>query len=241
MNKKLLYKTQRIYLTYFVVVFIITAPLFYLIIHQMYIANADESLRLRAYQFRKDNVFSLQEADIPIWNKYNRDVKILQNKELKTDRIFYAYYYEDQEEETELYRELNAPISIDNKRYTLSARTNLLESEDLIIGIVILFIVILILLLIGLFVINRSLSNRLWKPFYQTLQKIEDFEIDKSRKPIFPDSNIEEFNRLSSSVENLIIRNISIYDDQLEFVENAAHELQTPIAIFKAQIGRESG
>jgi len=103
-------------------------------------------------------------------------------------------------------------------------------------AIVVLFASILILLFIGLLLINKYLSVRLWKPFYKTLRQIENFEIDKHLKPHFENTDIEEFKRLNNSLDRLIERNIIIYNNQREFVENAAHELQTPIAIFKAKI-----
>jgi len=236
MTRKLLHKTQRIYLIYFVIIFIVTAPLFYLIIYQMYISNADESLRLREYEFRKNNLSSLRKTDITTWNKYNSNIKIVEGYNLKKDSLFYAYYYETQENETELYRELNTPITIENTPFILSAKTNLVESEDLIMSIAILFIIIIILLLIGLFFINKLLSKKLWQPFYQTLQQIENFEIDKHKKPIINNSDTEEFNRLNKGVEILISRNIDIYENQREFIDNAAHELQTPLAVFRSKL-----
>ncbi len=236
MNKKLLHKTQRVYLIYAVFIFIFIAPVFYFALYKIYISNADESLALRKFKFLNNNISSLKESDISIWNKYNPDVKILQDIGLKQDSLFYTSYYENQDEEYEPYRELNTPILIENKPYTFSARTNLLESEDLITGIAILFIIIFILLLLGLFFINKRLSLFLWKPFYQTLHQIEDFEIDRNNKPVFFDSDIEEFNRLNSSIDKLIEKNVIIYNNQREFVENAAHELQTPIAVFKAKM-----
>jgi signal transduction histidine kinase len=80
------------------------------------------------------------------------------------------------------------------------------------------------------------MSLSLWKPFYKTLKQIESFEIDKTRKPEFTKTEIEEFNRLNSSIEKLIEKNTAIYKTQKEFIENAAHELQTPLAVFQAKI-----
>ena len=235
MIRKLLHKTQRIYLIYFIIIFIVIAPLFYLIIYKMYISNADESLRLREYEFKKDNA-TLRIEDIPIWNKFNPNIKIIADKKLKKDTLFFANYYESQEDETESYRELNTPIFIENEPYTFSAKTNLVESEDLIMSIAILFIIIIILLLLGLFFINKLLSKKLWKPFYKTLQQIKDFEIDKNKQPVFENANIEEFNQLNDSVNKLISRNIDIYKNQSEFIDNAAHELQTPLAVFRSKL-----
>jgi len=236
MTKKLLHKTSRVYLLFSAVLLIVSAPLFYYITERLYIEETDETLILHKNEFVKYSLPTLKTADIQNWNKYNRNIKIEPFKNSGKDTIFYNSYYDALDAEIEPYRELNASILIDGNPYTYSARINLVEKEDLMKSIAILFLVIISLLLIGLFVITKRLSINLWKPFYETLNQIEKFEIDKSNHPKFTETNIEEFNRLNNSIEKLITKNTSIYHSQREFIENAAHELQTPLAVFQAKI-----
>jgi signal transduction histidine kinase len=202
----------------------------------LYIEETDETLILHKNEFVKFSLPTLKTADIQNWNKYNRNIKIEPFKKSGKDTIFYSSYYDALDAEIEPYRELNASILIEGNPYTYSARINLVEKEDLMKSIAILFLVIISLLLVGLFVITKRLSINLWKPFYETLNQIENFEIDKSNHPKFTETNIEEFNRLNNSIEKLITKNTSIYHSQREFIENAAHELQTPLAVFQAKI-----
>ncbi len=236
MTKKLLHKTSRVYLLFSAVLLIVSAPLFYYITERLYIEETDETLILHKNEFVKYSLPTLKTADIQNWNKYNRNIKIEPFKNSGKDTIFYNSYYDALDAEIEPYRELNSSILIEGNPYTYSARINLVEKEDLMKSIAILFLIIISLLLIGLFVITKRLSINLWKPFYETLNQIEKFEIDKSNHPKFTETNIEEFNRLNNSIEKLITKNTSIYHSQREFIENAAHELQTPLAVFQAKI-----
>ena len=76
----------------------------------------------------------------------------------------------------------------------------------------------------------------MWKPFYKTLDTIEQFEIDKAMETDFSKTDIEEFERLNQAISKLIKKNTAIYNSPREFIENAAHELQTPLAVFQAHI-----
>ncbi|MDZ4711978.1 MAG: HAMP domain-containing sensor histidine kinase [bacterium] len=236
MTKNLLHKTSRVYLLFSVVLLIVSAPLFYYITERLYIEETDDTLILHKNEFLKYSLPSLTTAEIQNWNKYNRNIKVEPFRDSGNDTIFYNSYYDSLDAEIVLYRELNASILLEGNRYTYSARINLVETEDLIESIAILFLVIISILLVGLFVITKKLSINIWKPFNETLNQIEKFEIDKSNQPKFIETNIEEFNRLNTSVAKLIEKNTSIYHSQKEFIENAAHELQTPLAIFQAKI-----
>lgn len=236
MNKKLLHKTLRAYLLYSLLILLIAAPVFYYATQKLYLQEADDTLLLHKKEFVEYAAPTMNETDIVNWNKFNRNRKINAIDNFSTDTIYTRTYYDRLDAELEPYRELKAAVTIQGKRYAYTGRINLVETQDLIKSIGILFLATISILLIGLFFITKKMSLSLWEPFYKTLQQIESFEIDKTQKPAFTKSAIEEFNRLNTSIEKLIEKNTAIYKTQKEFIENAAHELQTPLAVFQAKI-----
>jgi signal transduction histidine kinase len=218
-----------------VLVLIVSAPIFYLITDWLYIEETDETLLLHKEEFFEDELPTFRVSDIGVWNKYNRNVKIAPSRAVKKDTLFNKIYFDKLENENEPYRELNAPALIEGKPYTYIGRINQIEKADIVESIAIMFFLVIIILLLGILIIVKISSERLWRPFYKTLSQIREFEIDKN-KPEFASSEIEEFNSLNTSLNRLIEKNTDIYNSQREFVENAAHELQTPLALFQAKI-----
>lgn len=131
---------------------------------------------------------------------------------------------------------LNAPVKIGNQWFTFSAKINMVEKENLLISVAILFVTLLLLLIFGFLLITKVISRKLWHPFYAILEKMEQFEVNKPFLRVEIACKTEEFYRLNLVVEKLISKNNLIYKSQRDFIENAAHELQTPIAIFKGKI-----
>ena len=236
MNKKLLQKTSKVYLLYSVIILTISAPLFYYITEKLYIEEIDETLMLQKNEFLSYSLPKLTITEVPKWNEYNINSKIEKFNNRLKNTLFFNAYFDTLDLETEPYRELNSPIFIQGKPFIYSIKINLVETEDLVASIALIFLAVISMLLIGLYYITKRLSLHLWKPFYETLKQIENFEIDKSQRLNFNQTKIEEFNRLNNSIEKLIHKNTKIYHSQKEFIENAAHELQTPLAIFQAKI-----
>lgn len=236
MVRKLLNITLRKYILFSIVLMLVSVPLFYLVISQMYLDDTDEAMYMHKMEFEKSFAQQFSPEEILIWNKLNRDVKVFPSKQTIEDSWVSTTYFDSLDTEWEPYREMKSMIDIQGERYVYIERKNLIESDDIIINIALLFTLILVLLFAGFILITKRLTSKLWIPFYSTLEKIEGFEIDKNAECNLAQSNIEEFNRLNESIDKLIERNRKIFKIQREFVENAAHELQTPLAVFQGKI-----
>jgi signal transduction histidine kinase len=236
MTKKLLNKTTSNLVIFSVIILLIAAPAFYFISKKMYVDETDETLSLFIDEFKEYYLPKFETTEIAVLNKYNRSINILPYHGVKKDTFFTKVYYDKIEDEHEAYRELNTPVIIEGKYYTFQARINMIENQDMVMNIAILFIGMIAVLLFGMLLINEIAARKLWKPFYDTLNQIENFELDKNKTPSFLETQIVEFSRLNNSVKKLIERNLLMYKSQREFVENAAHELQTPLALFQTKI-----
>lgn len=108
--------------------------------------------------------------------------------------------------------------------------------EDIMKGIMIQFGLIVAVLGVAIVITMAFVSKNTWKPFDRTLKLTESFRLESGRMPKFPKSDVREFNRLNVSLEKLIRNSLDSYQSQKEFTENASHELQTPLAIFRSKL-----
>lgn len=108
--------------------------------------------------------------------------------------------------------------------------------EDIIEGVMIQFGVIMFVLAVAIILTLRFITARMWKPFEETLHRLENFRLENETLPALPDSDVAEFARLNKTLQSLMQNSINSYKTQKEFTENASHELQTPLAVFQSQL-----
>lgn len=108
--------------------------------------------------------------------------------------------------------------------------------QDIMQGVMLQFGLITLVLGIAIVLTIRFISRRLWLPFDRTLDAIEAFRLENGVCPRLEKTNINEFDRLNTTLEKMMNGILHSYKLQKEFTENASHELQTPLAVFQSKL-----
>ena len=117
------------------------------------------------------------------------------------------------------------------KYYELKVATSMVEEDDLVRQMFFSILWLYLGLVLFIIIFNNFLFKKIWQPFYQLLKHLKKFRLDKP-EPVAPiKTKVDEFNMLSETVQKFVQRNIDTYTSQKHFIENASHELQTPLAI----------
>ena len=212
-------------------------PLLYILMKNIYAEDLDEIIEFRAKQFIENELPSFTIEDINQWNKYNEDVAIIPfDKKYPCGKIQQEEDFSMAEKHDIDYRVLYSSILIGQKPYILRIKVAMIEPHDLLNILLTQYGVLFVTLIISLSVIYIYISKQMWKPFYDTLQKMEQFSLTAGKEPKFEQTDIKEFVNLNERLNKLIRENMNIYRQQKEFVENASHELQTPLAVFQSQL-----
>jgi signal transduction histidine kinase len=147
--------------------------------------------------------------------------------DIYTDSMMYM----QNEQSDEPVRILTSVFLQNNRYYQLQIATSMVEEDDLVRELLKSVLWLYIGLIITLVLFNGFLIRRIWKPFYRLLRQLKDFRLDKPRPPELSSTKIEEFKLLHETTSRMLRQNIETYRNQKQFIENASHELQTPLAV----------
>lgn len=243
--KPLLSKTTIPFLLYILFVLGVSIPVYYYVIDSIWKDELDEHNEIvaekTAYELGKLAISPERlNQNIAIWNQIQPGTNIerISVEQIKKDTIFTSEKYKPFSADTSLerYRHLQKVIYIQNEPYLFSIETNIEETENTVLMIGLTTGFFFLLIVIGLYLLNRKLSKSLWRPFHQTLAKLESFNLNQNSKIKFEPTDILEFQQLNLALSDLMEKNLAVYQSQKEFTQNASHELQTPLAILKSKL-----
>lgn len=128
-------------------------------------------------------------------------------------------------------RMLTTAFENKGRYYELKVISSKVEEDELIESLFWSVIGLYIVLIISIITINAVVLKRLWKPFYHLLRQLQRFRVD--RNDPLPDvrTSTSEFVQLKEAATLLASHAVEAFRNQKQFTENAAHELQTPLAI----------
>ena len=140
------------------------------------------------------------------------------------------------EEDMEPVRLLTSAFELKGNYFELKVITSMVEEDDLMKSLLQHMVWLYILLIVSIIIINNVVLKKLWRPFYNLLQQFKDFRLGKDSGLTEVKTNINEFAGLQIAGQALISHSVEAYNRQKQFTENAAHELQTPLAIISGKI-----
>lgn len=243
--KPLLSKTTKPFLIYVLIILIISIPVYFLVVDTIWKNELDEHNKTiaqkTAFEFNHLKLSDEElEKSITLWKKIQPETNIQEVLKDPLKKDVYETIKKSKpfssESEIERYRSLKTVVYINSKPYIFTIETNIEESEETIAAITVITTFFFIMIVLGLLFLNKRLSETVWKPFRNTLEKLKNFNLNSQNTINFEKTDTTEFEELHQSLSKLIDHNILAYQTQKEFTENASHELQTPLAILKNKL-----
>ena len=181
---------------------------------------------------------SLPDRDNGTNNSYHIELISSSYIEIKQNAIFLdEMIYIEAKSEAEPARILKTIFTADNgKTYRLVVYTPSIEHEDLIESILYSIIYLFILLLISIVIITIWIYKTSMSPMYKILKWLKDYKLGAKNIPLDDSTDIVEFKKLNDAIKSSIIRIEKSYTAQKEFIGNASHEMQTPLAICQTRL-----
>jgi signal transduction histidine kinase len=134
------------------------------------------------------------------------------------------------------FRQLTHIVPVNGIAYLITIRRSQEQRTVLVANITRIMLIVFAALFIITLLVNWLISRTIWLPFRRSLQKIRDAELQKMEAVHFEETNIKEFNELNSSLNQMAGKIHTDYISIKEFTENAAHEMQTPLAVVQSKL-----
>ena len=152
--------------------------------------------------------------------------------------LFYdSTVYVELEDENEPVRVMQTAFRMtDGHFYELTLMISTLERDDMVRAICwylgALFLLFIICTSIGI----KRVLKEVFKPLHKLLSWLHELHPGQEVPPLDNPTNIREFRQLSEAAIDMGNRSYKAYIEQKHFIENASHELQTPLAIVRGKV-----
>ena len=180
---------------------------------------------------------SVLESEGTLMTFYNFSPISAQEAENYRERFYNSTVYIEMEDEDEPVRVMKSCFMMpDGQYYELEVMISTLEREDMIEAILGYLLALYLLLLLCFIVTVRFVLKRSFRPLDRLLLWLRSVQPGKEVPPLENNTHIAEFKELGKAAVDMSNRSYKAYRDQKQFIENASHELQTPLAILRGKV-----
>lgn len=123
-----------------------------------------------------------------------------------------------------------------NRYYELTVSTPSIEKDDLKDAIRNWMIFLYVALLLVIITVNVWVFQRNMRPLYVLLHWLDGYRIGNKNKPLKNDTQVTEFRKLNDAAIRQAQRSEQMFEQQKQFIGNASHEMQTPLAICRNRL-----
>lgn len=138
----------------------------------------------------------------------------------------------DEKGEEEPARVLTSIFRTDDGRFMqLEVSTPSIDKHDVRMAIIGWLVFLYLTLMAAVCLCNYWVIGRSLRPLHRLLTWLKAYRIGKTNEPLENETRISEFRMLNRVTQNTIERSEKLFRQQKEFVGNASHEMQTPLAV----------
>lgn len=153
----------------------------------------------------------------------------------------YMHYHDEmvyipEEEDTEPARVLTTIFFDENDHfYKLTVAMPTFERDDLLRAVFWHIVALYLVLLVTTLIVTTLIFHRNMHPLYKLLKWLDKYTPGRKSETL-PLSDVVEFQKLTKAVGLAMNRADEYFEQQKEFIGNASHELQTPLAVIGNRI-----
>ncbi len=182
------------------------------------IARAQKDSTLLTKDLMDEYLYTIEPVDFKDYPSF---------KDTYKDTVMYMV----NEEDYEPVRTLESIFKSGDRYYKIKLATSMVEEDDQIENLLFYTIILYAALVLSILLINNFFLRKAWKPFYNLMAQLRHYKLEAKQPIDYTPTQIEEFDFLNKSVKKLLEKTKASYENQKQFIENASHELQTPLSI----------
>lgn len=138
----------------------------------------------------------------------------------------------------EAFRRLTTTIPVNDQYYTVKIYEEVAAWDRISMAILFTLLAGLLIWVLVLYIVNQVVFDKILTPFYNTVEVLEQISDPTDFEKSFPQASTYEINVLNRALNTMMKQIRSSFEEQKKFIQNASHELLTPLSIIRQKAER---